>query len=175
MPRRRPPTAGRRGSRTDPGPDGTATPETHMQAAVLSLAQEMADRLTGDAKDQSQAMLSDARSGRQDRQDANSSARPPWPTPRRSRPSRRGEVLLEAARRGETGAPEDGRRREAEVGHLIADATAQSRRPSARPRRRPTPWRTPVQAPRSCRRSSSRRPSRPSTSCAPTSASTGTA
>ncbi|PZP03467.1 MAG: cell division protein, partial [Corynebacterium urealyticum] len=41
---------------------GAATEDTHMQAArVLSLAQEMADRLTNDAKTESNAMLDEAR------------------------------------------------------------------------------------------------------------------
>ncbi|WKD60792.1 Cell wall synthesis protein Wag31 [Corynebacterium ciconiae DSM 44920] len=42
--------------------DQTASPETHMQAArVLGLAQEMADRLTNDARNESQSMLDEAR------------------------------------------------------------------------------------------------------------------
>ncbi|WP_151530351.1 MULTISPECIES: DivIVA domain-containing protein [Corynebacterium] len=42
--------------------DQNASPETHMQAArVLGLAQEMADRLTNDARNESQSMLDEAR------------------------------------------------------------------------------------------------------------------
>ncbi|MWK60497.1 cell division protein, partial [Pseudomonas otitidis] len=42
---------------------GIATAETHMQAAkVLGLAQEMADRLTSEAQNDSKSMLDEARS-----------------------------------------------------------------------------------------------------------------
>ncbi|AZA11760.1 DivIVA domain-containing protein [Corynebacterium gerontici] len=45
-----------------PAGDEPATAETHMQAAkVLSLAQEMADRLTSDARNESSSMLAEAR------------------------------------------------------------------------------------------------------------------
>lgn len=45
-----------------PASDEPATAETHMQAAkVLSLAQEMADRLTADARTESSSMLKEAR------------------------------------------------------------------------------------------------------------------
>lgn len=43
--------------------DGAATGDTHMQAArVLGLAQEMADRLTNDAREESKVMVEEARS-----------------------------------------------------------------------------------------------------------------
>lgn len=50
-------------SNAKPAASGLATADTHMQAAkVLGLAQEMADRLTNEAKAESESMLSEARS-----------------------------------------------------------------------------------------------------------------
>ena len=56
---------------------GLATPETHMQAArVLGLAQEMADRLTEDARSESESMLSEARAAAEKQlNDADSTSR----------------------------------------------------------------------------------------------------